>query len=106
MYEKIALLMFYPYQKLNGLPDHGSYWKKIIKNCNAIFSKNTQNSGERVLKYFKIYKTGQPYKNMSNVLETQFQWQSLMKSQMRPTKTKQISQILIRWWTYLKLAYN
>jgi hypothetical protein len=46
-------------------------------------------------------KTRQPYKNMSNVLETQFQWQPLTKSQMRPTKTKQISQILIRWRRYL-----
>ncbi len=34
--------MFYPYQKLNDLTDDGSYWKKIIKNCNAIFSKNTK----------------------------------------------------------------
>ncbi len=30
----------------------------------------------------------------------------IKKSQIRPTKTKQISQILIRWRTYLKLAYN
>jgi hypothetical protein len=36
--------------------------KKFIKNCNAIFSKNSQNSGKRVLKYFKIWKTRQPYK--------------------------------------------
>jgi hypothetical protein len=90
----MALLMFYPYQKLNNMTDDGSYWKKIINNCNAIFSKNTQSSGKKVLKYLKILKTGQPYKNMSNMLETQFQWQPLTKSQMRPTKTKQISQIL------------
>jgi hypothetical protein len=48
MYVKMALLMFYPYQKLNGLPDDGSYWKIFLKNCNAIFSKNTQTSGKRV----------------------------------------------------------
>jgi hypothetical protein len=54
MYAKMALLMFYPYQKLNNLTDDGSYWKKIIKNCNAIFSKKIQNSGKRVLKNFKI----------------------------------------------------
>ncbi len=70
---------------------------KKIKNSDAIFSKNTLNSGEKVVKYFKIYKTGQPIKKMSNVLETQFQLQPLTTSQMRPTKTKQISQILIRW---------
>ena len=39
MYAKMALLMFYPYRKLYNLTDDGSYWKKIIKNCNAIFSK-------------------------------------------------------------------
>ncbi len=54
MCAKMALLMFYPYQKLNNMTDDGSYWKKIITNCNAIFSKNTQDSGKRVLKYFKI----------------------------------------------------
>ncbi len=54
MYAKIAVLMFYPYQKLNNLTDDRSYWKKIIKNCNAICSKNIQHSGKRVLKYFKI----------------------------------------------------
>ena len=55
MHAKMALLiMFYPYQKLNDLTDDGSYWKKFTKNCNAIFSKNTQNSGKRVFKYFKI----------------------------------------------------
>ncbi len=107
MYAKMALLIFYPYQKLNNLTDDGSYWKKIIfKNCNAIFSKNTQNSVKRVLKYFKIQKTGQPYKNMSNVLETQFQWQPLTKSQIRLKETRQIFQTLIRWWTYLRLAYD
>jgi hypothetical protein len=37
---------------------------------------------------------------------SKFQWQPLTKSQMRPTKSKQISQILIRWQTYLKLSYN
>jgi hypothetical protein len=54
MFAKMALLIFYPYQKLNDLTVDGSYWKKIHKECNAIFSKNTQNSGESVLKYFKI----------------------------------------------------
>jgi hypothetical protein len=54
MYAKMALLMFYPYQKLKNLTDDESYWKQIIKNCNAIFSNNTQNSGKWVLKYFKI----------------------------------------------------
>ena len=28
MYAKMALLMFYPYQKLNDMTDDGSYWKK------------------------------------------------------------------------------
>jgi hypothetical protein len=54
MYAKLALLMFYPYQKLNNLTDDGITGKKFIKNCNAIFSKNTSHSGKRVLKYFKI----------------------------------------------------
>ncbi len=31
MYAKMALLMIYPYQKLNHLTDDGSYWKKIHK---------------------------------------------------------------------------
>jgi hypothetical protein len=29
MYAKMALLMFYPYQKLNDMTDDGSNWKKI-----------------------------------------------------------------------------
>jgi hypothetical protein len=41
-----------------------------------------------------------------NMPKNKFQWQPLTKSQMRPTKTKQIFQIFIRWQTYLKLAYN
>jgi hypothetical protein len=32
--------MFDPYQKLMDLTVDGSYWKKNIKNCNSIFSKN------------------------------------------------------------------
>ncbi len=62
MYAKMALLMFIRYQKLNDMTDYGSYWKKIVKNCNAIFSKNTQNSGKKVLKYFKYRRQGNPAK--------------------------------------------
>ncbi len=54
IYAKMALLMFYSYWKLINFTDDISYWKKIIKNFNAIFSISTQNSGKRVLKYFKI----------------------------------------------------
>jgi hypothetical protein len=31
MKAKMALLMFYPYQKLNNLTDDGNYWKKNHK---------------------------------------------------------------------------
>jgi hypothetical protein len=54
MYAKMALLMFYPHPKLNDMTDDGSFLKKIIKNCNAIFSKKYTISGKRVLIYFKI----------------------------------------------------
>jgi hypothetical protein len=39
MYANMALLMFYPYQKLNKLTTDGSNWKKIINNCNITFYK-------------------------------------------------------------------
>ncbi len=50
----MALLMFYPHQKLNDLTDDGSYWKQIQKELKCHLLKNTRNSGKRVLKYFKI----------------------------------------------------
>jgi hypothetical protein len=54
MYAIMALLVFYPYQKLNNLTDDGIYWKKNHKELQCHLLKNTQNSGKRVLKYFKI----------------------------------------------------
>ena len=70
MYTKMALLMFYPYQKLNNLTVDGSYWKKNHKQFqNHLLKKILE---KRASKYFKILMTDQSYKNMSNVLETQF----------------------------------
>ncbi len=37
--QRMALLMFYPYQKLNDTTDDEVNGKKFIKNCNAISSK-------------------------------------------------------------------
>jgi hypothetical protein len=54
MYAKMALLMFYPYQKLNTMTDDGSNWKENHKELQCHLLKYTQNPWERVLKYFKI----------------------------------------------------
>jgi hypothetical protein len=48
MYAKMALLMSYPYQKLNDLTDDGSYWKKIHKELQCHLLK----------KYTKFWEKG------------------------------------------------
>ncbi len=63
MYAKIDLLMFYPYQKLNNLTVDGSYWKKIIKNCNAIFSKKHKILG-------KVFWNTSKYRRLVNPTKT------------------------------------
>ena len=41
--QRMALLMFYPYQKLNNLTDDGSYWKKFHKELQChLFKKYTK----------------------------------------------------------------
>jgi hypothetical protein len=47
MYAKMALLMFYPYQKLNDLTDDGSYWKKNYKEWQCHLLKKCTNFWEK-----------------------------------------------------------
>ncbi len=65
----MALLMFYPYQKLNNLTDDGSYWKKIIKNCNAIFSKIHKILGKGFWNTSKYRRQGNPTKKVEHAKE-------------------------------------
>ena len=41
MYEKMALLMFYPFRQLNELTCAGSYWKKFYKELQHHLNKET-----------------------------------------------------------------
>jgi hypothetical protein len=58
MYAKVALLMFYPFQKLNDLKYDGSYWKLFHNELEKhITTKTTRYSGRKDSKYCKILKT-------------------------------------------------
>ena len=63
MYAKVALLMFYPFQKLNDLKYDGSYWKIFHNELEKHINKETQYSGRKDSKYLKILKTDQHWRN-------------------------------------------
>jgi hypothetical protein len=48
MYTKIALLMFYPYQRLNNMTDDGRYWINFLKELQCHLLK----------KYTKFWEKG------------------------------------------------
>jgi hypothetical protein len=59
MYAKMALLMFYPFRQLNDFKYDESYWRLFHNELQNTSTKNTQYSGRKGSKYFKISKTDQ-----------------------------------------------
>jgi hypothetical protein len=47
MYEKMALLMFYPFRQLNKLTCAGSYWRKFYKELQHHLNKETTKFWEK-----------------------------------------------------------
>jgi hypothetical protein len=103
MYAKMALLMVYPYRKLNDLTDDGSYLKKNHKELQCHLLKRYTKFWE---KGFEILQNIEDRATLQKHVKHARDPISQNARQIRPTKTKQISQLLIRWQTYLKLAYN
>jgi hypothetical protein len=104
MYAKMALLMFYPYRKLNDLTDDGSYWKKTHKVLQCHLLKKYTKFWEKGFEILQNIEERATLQKHVKCARDPISMSTITKSQTRPTKTKQISQILIRWQTYLKLA--
>jgi hypothetical protein len=107
MYAKMALLMFYLYRKLNDRTDDGCYWKKIHKElqCHLLkkYTKLWEKEGFEILQNIEDRATLQKHvKHARDPISMAI----ISKKPGKANKTKQITQILIRWQTYLKLAYN
>ncbi len=98
--------MFYPYQKLNDLTDDGSYWEIIHKELPCHLLKKYTKFWERGFEILQNIEDRATLKKHVKRARDPISMATINESQMRPTKTKQIYQILIRWQTYLKLVYN
>ena len=57
-YAKMALLMFYPYQKLDDIKCNGAIGKSIFMNSNYIRRVILENFGQRDSKFYKTFKIG------------------------------------------------
>jgi hypothetical protein len=60
-YAKLALLMFFPFRKLEDIKLEGSHWKLFHRELTLLKKMNPLPSGQKVLKSYKRSKTVKHY---------------------------------------------